>query len=521
MPQSDSVPERTPEPAGTEHVGSHEQPADEAAESVSNLGTVAARGAAVTIAGQVVRILLQVTSVVVLSRLVAPADYGLLAIVLLVVGLGELFRDAGLSSAAVAAPELSRAQRDNLFWLNTAIGAGLGLIVVVAAPLIAMVFAGRGVDPTALTTAMRLLAITFVINGAATQYRAGLNRTLRFSALAVIDLAAQVLALAIAVVLAIGGSGLWALVSQQLVTSAGILVGVVVVGRWLPGRYDRRAPVGELLRYGRGLLGSQLVGYLTNNLDVITLAARTGPSALGVYNRVFQLLMNPLGQLRNPTTTVALPVLARLPVDDDRARRLLLTGQLALGYSLIPFLAVAAGAARPAVAVFLGPQWAQGVPVLALLSVAGAFQTLAFVGYWVYLARGLTAQLLRYSLFQLVLKAVFIGIGSTWGVVGVAAGYAMEPAVEWSVSLWWLSRITVYPRAALARGGLRLLALGLTAGLGAWVATLVPVVAVVQLGLAAVAAAGTYGLAWLLIPAVREDVGEVAALLRRVRGNSG
>ena len=87
-----------------------------------------ARGAGLTLAGQAARILLQFASVAVLARLLSPRDYGLLAIGLVVVGIGEVLRDLGLSTAALRVPALSARQRDGLFWLNTAAG------LVVAGP---------------------------------------------------------------------------------------------------------------------------------------------------------------------------------------------------------------------------------------------------------------------------------------------------------------------------------------------------------------------------------------------------
>ena len=73
-----------------------------------------------TIGAQLLKIVLQVAGVVVLARLLTPRDYGLVAMVTAVVGVAEIFRDFGLSAAAVQAKHLSRAQRDNLFWINTA-----------------------------------------------------------------------------------------------------------------------------------------------------------------------------------------------------------------------------------------------------------------------------------------------------------------------------------------------------------------------------------------------------------------
>src|SRR5699024_12233190 len=99
----------------------------------SPLAQTAARGASFTLAAQAIRMVLQLLSVAIVARLLSPHDYGLLAIALVIVGFGEIFRDFGLTSATVQAPELSSAQRDNLFWVNTLIGISLALLMYVAA----------------------------------------------------------------------------------------------------------------------------------------------------------------------------------------------------------------------------------------------------------------------------------------------------------------------------------------------------------------------------------------------------
>ena len=128
----------------------------------------AARGAGVTLVGQGVRIVLQTATVAVLARLLDPHDYGLLAMVLVIVGIGEIFRDFGLSNAAIQAKTLkSVEQRDALFWVNSVIGLVLTAIVFAGAPLAAWAFG----QPNLLHIT-QVLAFTFIINGLATQYRA-------------------------------------------------------------------------------------------------------------------------------------------------------------------------------------------------------------------------------------------------------------------------------------------------------------------------------------------------------------
>jgi O-antigen/teichoic acid export membrane protein len=431
-----------------------------------DLGRVAARGAGVTLAGQGTRILLQLASVTVLARLLAPRDYGLFAMGLVIVGIGEVVRDLGLSTAAIRAPSLTRQQRDGLFWINTAAGLGLALVVLAGAEPLAHAFGEPGLAPV-----VRILSLTFVLNGLVAQYRAGLTRDLRFGALAVTDLLAQVLALGAAVSAAASGAGYWALVVQQVVQGTAVLIGAVTMARWLPRRPRRGAGLRPFLRFGGGITGTQLVYYLGNNFDNIALGLWAGPASLGVYNRGYQLLMNPLNQVRTPARTVALPVLARLQDDPVRAGEYLRRAQLALGYTLVAGMALGAGAAVPLIDLLLGDLWHEVPPVLALLAVAGSAQTLASVGNWVYLSRGLSGELLRYTLVTLAINAACIAVGSQWGVVGVASGYAAAALLEWPLSLWWLSRRTELPVRALLLGALRVTACAAAAGTACFLGT--------------------------------------------------
>lgn len=480
--------------------------------SRSGLGRQASRGALLTVGAQLVKIAVQVGGVVVLARLLSPGDYGLVAMVTALVGVAEIFRDFGLSTAAIQAKHLSRAQRDNLFWINTAAGFVLAALVFFAAPLIALWY-GR----PELVDLARVICLIFLLNGMTTQYRADLNRRMRFGRIAVIDVVAPIGALVAAIGSALLGAGYWALVAQQLTTSAMLLVGAVAASRWIP-RLPQRERMGDLLKFGWPLAGSQLLGYLGNNVDSLTIGYKFGPEPLGLYNRAFQLLMTPLGQLRQPSTTVALPVLARVRDDPASSNRFVQRGQLALGLSLVAGLGLVVGAADPITRIFLGSKWLQVEPVLRLLAVAGIFQTLAFVGYWIYLSHGLTKQLLQYTVITVSIKVTCILVGSTWGVLGVAWGYAVAPALAWPLSFWWLSRSSTISVRGLFLGAARILPLAaLLAGTSYGICVLLSDQASwLQLLVALLASAVAYGLA-LLVPVLRRDLYDVVSIVRHAR----
>lgn len=477
------------------------------------LGRKAARGGLVVLGGQGVRILVQVASVAILSRLLGPRDYGLVAMVLAVIAIAEIFRDFGLSTAAVQAKTLTRAQQSNLWWLNSAIGLVLALVAIAAAPLIALLY-----DEPALTALTAAMAGMFVLNGMAAQYRADLTRRMLFTRLATGEATAPLLALGAAAYAAAHGAGYWALVVQQLVQAAVALAFAGVFAGWLPGRPKRGAGTSGFLRFGWSLTGTQLINYAANNIDSLLIGTRLGAHQLGIYNRAWQLLMTPLGQLRSPTTTVALPVLSRLRDNPPLTQRFVQRGQVALGYSLGAGLGLVAGAAVPVCALFLGPGW-DVAGILALLACAGLFQTLAYVGYWVYLAHGLTTELRHYTLVASTLKVLCVLVGVRYGITGVAVAFATAHLLEWPLSLWWISRRTRLRVGPLYLGAARILLVAATVAAAAYATAEAlhgrhPALAVLACGAAGAAA---YALL-LLLPPIRRDVFTLAATVRGAIG---
>lgn len=492
--------------------------ADGGSGDTTGLGATAVRGAFASMSGQLFRGLVQLLSVVILVRLLSPQDYGLVAMTGVVIGVGEIFRDFGLSTAAVQARHLSHQQRSNLFWINTAIGAGLAMAAFAAAPALAALFRQPELVPV-----LRVLCLVFLANGAATQYRASLERSLQFTRTAWVDAVSPALGLAVAVVVALLGHGVWALVAQQLVAAFTMLVMLGMMRpRWWPSRYRRGTDMDGMIRFGGNMVGTQLIGYVANNTDTFIIGYRLGATPLGLYNRTFQLLMQPYNMVRVPLTRVALPVLSRLHDEPRRYSHYVVVGQLALGYTVALGLALVAGAARPVVWTLLGAPWVATAPLLMCLAIAAAFQTLSLVAYWVYVTKGLTGYLVRYSMISAAIKVTCILVGSQFGLVGVAVGYAVAPILSWPISFWWLSRRAVLPLRDLYWGAGRIVVVALAAGLTSRLVCdlLIDVAQIVPLLIGPLAGIIVAAVLVVVIPPFRADLRTLVAmgaLLRRHR----
>src|ERR1700733_3778792 len=207
-------------------------------------------------------LLVRAISLLVLSRILNPSDFGLVGMVMALTGVLVIFRDFGLSSAAVQRATVTDEQLSTLFWINILIGALLGMTGVAMAPVIAD-FYGR----PELFQVTVFLAIAFFINSVGVQHSATLQRQMRFTALSVIDVCSLALGNVVAIVAAEAGYGYWALVAMAVATPLAATTGFWCVSGWVPGLPSRRAGVLPMMQFGSILTLNGLVTYLGYNAE--------------------------------------------------------------------------------------------------------------------------------------------------------------------------------------------------------------------------------------------------------------
>lgn len=479
----------------------------------ASVKTEAARGALATLAGQVVRFLIQLASIVALSRIVGPSVIGLFAMILVIVAFGEVVRDFGLSSAMVQAKEVSQGQRSNLFWVNSTIGLALAVVCAASAPLIAKFY-----EEPELMRACIAISVVFLLGGIGTQFRAQMTRDLRFTAISVIDVIAAFVALVVAVTLALLGAGLWALVIQQVVTAASTTLLNVAAARWMPTLPSRRAGTRALLQFGWHVGLTQLINYVSRNVDTIVVGSMFGATALGFYNRAYQLMTVPINQLSTPATKVAFPVLSRIRDDHQRYIRFLLIGQRALVHVIALVFVFTIVIAPAGIEIALGTEWSSVAPIYQILAVGGLAQAASFASYWVFLSQGKTREVLKMTaLTRGVLIAAIIG-GAFFGVVGVALGYAFVVVLTWPAFLVFLKKVCPeIPAARMFSQPAALYGVYGVAGGAAYLSTIPIDGSWAVVCVAAVVYLVVLLLAYGLLGSFRRDVREVVALRHLLR----
>jgi PST family polysaccharide transporter len=392
------------------------------------------RGGAVLLSAQMVRVLAQVATLVVLARLLPPSAFGLLAMVAAIGAVLDLVKEFGLSAATIQKQNISHAQVSALFWINASVGTVLGLGLFLAAPLLAQFYGQPELEAVA-----RWLALAFVASGLTVQHWALLRRQMRFGAIAGMETATDLLSFGTAIGLAVAGAGYWALVAQRLASPILVMLGSWALCRWRPARPARTAGVRGLLAFGASVTGSGLAVAFSRSIDQILIGWLWGPALLGLYERTTRLLLMPINTINAPVYAAAMPALSRLL--DQPARYRSMFGQVMQKLALLtmPTFALAAVIADWVVQILLGPSWAEAVPLVALFSVSAIYLPVLTAVGLLYMTQARTGEMLRATLIDASLCVASILAGLHWGVVGIAASLALTGLFVRTPIAFWLA----------------------------------------------------------------------------------
>lgn len=380
----------------------------------------ALRGGAFTFAAQILRFAMQIAATVILARLLPPEAFGLIAMVAALVAVLDLFKEFGLSAATIQRPEISQRQLSALFWTNAAIGAVIAVALCLAAPAIA-----RFYGHAELTAITRWLALGFFVSSLTVQHWALLRRRMNFRAIAILETAADAIALAAAVTLAWLGFGFWSLVVQRILSLSLCFVGSVAIARWRPGAPRHAADMPALLRFGASVTGYNLVAVAARSVDQVIVGSLWGAATLGLYERAAKLLIVPLNNINGPLYAVAMPAFSRLIAEPEAYRRVFLAmiRRFAM-ITAIPAVLIAVTADWVTTLLF-GDKWLAAAPFSACFALSATFLPLNIALGLLYLTQNRPREMLRAGLIDALLAIAFLAAGVPFGPVGMALAQAI------------------------------------------------------------------------------------------------
>ncbi len=370
------------------------------------------------------------TTFVVLGRLLAPAEFGLVAAASVVLWILRVLVDQGFSQVLVQRTDLTQVHVDTAFWTALGTGIGMALLTAATAPLVADLY-----SLPQLTGVLQALSIVFIFAALDATPSALLAREMKFRVQAVRRLVASVTSGIVAVALATSGAGVWALVAQTLMYEGLIVVLLWPLVTWRPSRRFSKSGFKELAGFGFRLT---LIRILTNvgaYSDNLLIGVVVGAVALGYYVVGFRVVVVVKRLISLALMQVVLSAFSRLQHDRGLLNAAFYRStRLAAGISL-PIYAGLALVAHPLTVLVFGEKWAPSAPVVQALTLAGFIQGQLIFSTQYVIALGRVTSELKWTAGLIGAELVAFGVAVQFGIVAVALSLGLVLLAAWPMRI--------------------------------------------------------------------------------------
>lgn len=377
---------------------------------------------------------------IIMARLLAPADYGVIGMTGIFIGIAGTLVDSGLGTALIQKKEKKKDDYSTLFVFNFGISTLLYLILFIAAPWIAEFY-----KTPVLKDVTRVITFQLVLNAFFNAHYTKLRIDLQFKAMSIMSLVSQILTGCVGVFLAFIGWGVWALVWQTIFSC--IIRGLMAVAYlkwWMPGTGFSKDSFRYLFGFGSKILASSLINTIYGNVYTLIIGKKFTPDEVGHYTRGGQLATFPANVTTDILVSVNYPILARLQDDNAKlvnAYRKMLTVPL---FALYPILVGMAVLGEPFIGLLLGEKWLPCVPFLQIIAIGAMFTPLTHVNLNLLYVKGRTDLVLKLEIIKKAIAFSIVFLTIPFGIIWMLVGKSCYDFIAFSINCHYTGKILGY-----------------------------------------------------------------------------
>ena len=378
------------------------------------------RGTALIGSMNVVRLLIQLFSVPVIARFLTPEEYGLAAMAMPIILFVMMLADAGLGASLVRTGVADQPVWHTCFWLSSGLGLLLASGIALLSPVAGMLLNEPRIVPLIATLGAIVAIQTFTIVPGAALQQAG-----RFGTIAATEMAAIGASIATAVFCAVQGLGVWALIWQQIVLYAVRLALTLIYSPYRPRPVFHLYEAHEHLMFGWHLLGVNLIGFASRQLENLAIGRMYGAGVVGIYAMAFQFARLPFMVVTGPLQYATYPHIAAIREDKERIVTLFLLLTRVLAMVILPSVGLVTVASEPIFHLILSKRWSDSITLFMLIAPAAAWQPVTAIIGTFLMALGRTDIQKRLAMQYAIFWLSGLMVSVWYGIEAVAAAYTV------------------------------------------------------------------------------------------------
>jgi lipopolysaccharide exporter len=368
------------------------------------------------------RLLTSYGILVLAAPFMSAKEFGLFALILVVLNFGQILSEAGLRDALIYRSDVTRREFSSIFWLCILIALSVFVLFWIAAPALTAIFHFPDLDSW-----IRISAPIAMVLAVGAPYQAILEKDLRFKTLALVEVASSVAGLGLTVAWLLLGSALAALVAGLMlkaVTRTALLfaVGIPLLA---PEFRFSAASLNIIGRFGAFRTADLTLAFFVQRMDRILIALFFGQEALGVYAFAWNIAVEPMQRLIPAFTQVLFPGFSKIKADLERVAKAYCKGLKVMSAANLPVVMAIVVCSPIAIPMIFGEQWRESVPLIQILSVIAAMRILMGPSGILLMSQGRPDITFYWNIGLSTLgAAVMVGVAAIGDLTDVAIAFA-------------------------------------------------------------------------------------------------
>lgn len=381
-------------------------------------------------------VIISFLSNIVLARLLTPADFGYIGMLMVFIAVSTSFVDGGFGSALIQKSKPTQEDYSTVFYWNIFLSIVLYTILYFCAPLIADFY-----KMDILTKILRVEGVILIINALTIVQFNKLRKAMQFKKIAYVNITAAIISVIVAIIYAYYGGGVWALVWQQIVLGIVSVIMLFIVMPWKPSLLFSMESFKGLFKFGSFILLSSIINTIANNISALIVGRFFSAGTLGYLSQAQKLENVASTSIASTVEQVTYPLLVEVKDNYARMAQVLRSFNLMLLACVLPAMVVIIIAAAPIIIFLFGEKWLPSAEILRILCIAGVFICLQGSSYNVIAAIGKSEVLFRWTLIKrgVGIGLIFLGL-FVYGFHGVLWGMVASSGFIWLSNAWLVSK---------------------------------------------------------------------------------
>ncbi|WP_368570872.1 lipopolysaccharide biosynthesis protein [Acinetobacter haemolyticus] len=375
---------------------------------------------------------------IILARLLMPEMFGLVAMVVVFISIGQALMDGGMTNSLIRTKSPDQLDYSTVFITNIIMSLGVYGVIFIAAPYIALFY-----NQEILTNIIRILSLTFVIRALVAVHMAKLTKEMNFKLQMKLQIPSTIMAGIVGISMAYQGYGVWSLVWLNLIQAISFTVQTLMFMKWRPSLIFNFERFKYHFNFGYKLTLASLIDVIFNDAYRIVIGKFYSPAAVGFFHQAETLRLFPVQQISTVVGKVTYPLFAKMNDDDALKFAYKITMKLVL-VLIVPLMLGLILMAEEGFRFLFGEKWLPAVPYFQILALASIVRPLSVYNLNILKVKGRSDIFLRIEILKKIIGVVLLIVGLNFQVIGLVISLTVFSYLSFIINMYFSGSLISY-----------------------------------------------------------------------------